>query len=347
MNGRDRILAMLEGRPVDRLPLMPITMMFAGDQAGIPYGQYALDHRKMVEAQIAVAEKFGFDYVSTISDPGREAGDCGATVHLFDNQPPAIDEVHSLLLDKTTLMKLTIPDPLGGGRMHDRVQAVGLFRQRIGGQRLIEGWVEGPCAEGADLRGINHLMIHFIDDPPFVRDLFDFVLEMALRFGKAQAEAGADLIGVGDAAASLVGPRIYEEFVLPYEKRLVDGLHAMGVKVRLHICGNIRRILPGIATLGCDMVDIDWMVPMEQARRELGPQPALAGNIDPVAVLRNGTPEKVTEAIAHCRQCAGVKYIVGAGCEVCRDTPEANVVALRDGPDGRLIDTMGCMIAQP
>ena len=110
-------------------------------------------------------------------------------------------------------------------------------------------------------------MIDFIDDPPFVRDLFDFVLEMALRFGKAQVEAGADLIGVGDAAASLVGPQMYEEFVLPYEKRLVDGLHAMGVKVRLHICGNIRRILPGIATLGCDMVDIDWMVPMEQARR--------------------------------------------------------------------------------
>jgi len=330
MNGHDRILAMVEGRPVDRLPLMPITMMLAADQIGIPYGQYATDHRLMVDAQIHTAEKFDFDYVSGISDPGREAADCGATVHYCDNQPPAIDEINALLTDKSVLRGLKVPDPLGGGRMHDRVLAVALFRDRIGGEKLIEGWVEGPCAEAADLRGINRLMTDFFDDPAFVRDLFDFVLENALRFGKAQVEAGADLIGVGDAAASLVGPQIYDEFVRPYEARLIDGLHEMGAKVRLHICGNIRRILPGIATLGCDMADIDSMVPLEQARRELGPAAVLAGNIDPVAVLRNGTPESVTAAIAECHRQAGDRYIVCAGCEVPRDTPPGNVLALRD-----------------
>ena len=65
----------------------------------------------------------------------------------------------------------------------------------------------------------------------------------------------------------------------------------MGTRVRLHICGNIRRILPGIGSLGCEMVDIDSMVPLEQARREMGPAAVLAGNIDPVKTLRNGTPE--------------------------------------------------------
>lgn len=51
MNGYERVLAMLQGRPVDRLPVMPITMMFAADQLGMPYGQYALDHRIMVECR--------------------------------------------------------------------------------------------------------------------------------------------------------------------------------------------------------------------------------------------------------------------------------------------------------
>ena len=330
MNGHDRILAMLEGRPVDRLPLMPITMMFAADQAGVPYGRYAADHRVMVEAQILTAEKFDFDYVSSISDPGREAADCGATVHYFDDQPPAIDEVHALLADKSVLRGLKIPDPLGGGRMHDRVKAAALFRQRIGGQRLIEGWVEGPCAEASDLRGINRLMTDFFDDPTFVRDLFEFIVEMELRFAKAQIDAGAQLIGLGDAAASLVGPQIYEEFVQPYEKKMVDALHAMGAKVRMHICGNIRRILPAVGSLGCDMVDIDFMVPLEQARREMGPDQVLAGNLHPVALVRNGTPEAITRTATECRQQAGSRYILAAGCEVPRDTPQANVLALRD-----------------
>ena len=66
---------MIDGRPVDHLPLMPITMMFAADRAGVPYRDYATDHRVLAEAQMRTAEKFGFDYVSAISDPAREAAD--------------------------------------------------------------------------------------------------------------------------------------------------------------------------------------------------------------------------------------------------------------------------------
>lgn len=330
MNGYQRVVAMLDGEPVDCLPQMPITMMFAADEIGVKYGQYATDYRKLVEAQIRTAEKYDFDYVSSISDPAREAADCGARVQFFDNQPPAILENNALLADKTALGKLEVPDPLGGGRMHDRVEAAALFRERVGGQRLIEGWIEGPCAEAADLRGINRLMLDFYDDPAFVRDLFDFVVEMELQFAEAQVEAGVDLIGVGDAAASLVGPQIYEEVIWPSEKRMVEALREMGTRIRLHICGNIGRILEPIGRLGCDFVDVDYMVPVAQARQAMGPNQVLAGNIDPVAVLRNGTPESVTEAIAECHRQAGDRYIVGAGCEVPRGTPPENVLALRD-----------------
>ena len=102
---------MMDGRPVDRLPLMPITMMFAADQIGVPYGEYARDHRVLVEAQIRTAGKFGFDYVSGISDPAREAADWAPTIEYFDDQPPAIDEDHALLADKATLAGLDVPRP--------------------------------------------------------------------------------------------------------------------------------------------------------------------------------------------------------------------------------------------
>lgn len=328
MNGYQRIKALLAGEAVDCLPQMPITMMFAADQIGVPYGRYAADYRVLVEAQLRTAQEFDFDYVSCISDPAREAADCGATVQFFDDQPPAIDETRALLADKKVLAGLKVPDPTAGGRMHDRVEAARLFREKVGGQRLIEGWIEGPCAEAADLRGINTLMLDFFDDPAFVRDLFEFALQMGLEFARAQIAAGVDLIGVGDAAASLVGPQIYEEFVWPYEKRLVDALHEMGTLVRLHICGNTGRILAGIGRLGCDIVDMDYLVSVGRARQEMGPQPVLLGNIDPVGVLRNATPQAVSEAIAECHRQAGVRYIVGAGCEVPRDTPEENLRAL-------------------
>ncbi len=330
MNSRERVLAHLKGQPVDRLPLMPITMMFAANLTGALYRDYCTNYKVLAEAQIRTAEKFGFDYVNTMSDPAREAADCGAAVEFFDHQPVALVEDRARLAEKTDLAGLKIPDPLGGGRMHNGIKAVALLKERVGRDKIVEGWIEGPCAEGADLRGINTLMLDFFDDPAFVRDLFEFVIEMELRFARAQVQAGADVIGLGDAAASLVGPQIYNELVWPYEKRLIDGLHAMGTKVRLHICGNTRLILSKIGELGCDIVDLDFLAPVSEGRAKMGPQQVILGNINPVQVLRDGQPEFVTQSIAACHREAGPRYVVGAGCEIPRDTPHQNVQALYD-----------------
>lgn len=329
MTGRERVLRMIAGESTDALPLMPITMMFASDHAEVRYRDYATDFRVLAEAQVRVAEDYDFDFVSVISDPGREAADCGATVVYFDDQPPAINEMNARLSDKTALASLSIPDPLGGGRMYDRVQGVARLKELVGEEKLVEGWVEGPCAEASDLRGINGVMMDFLEDPDFVCDLFDFVTEMALQFGKAQIEAGADIIGVGDAAASLVGPHLYEQYVYPREERLVKGLQEMGGRVRLHICGNTTPILEGMGRLGCEIVDLDSMVSMSAARAAMGAAQVLLGNVDPVAVMRNGTAEGVLHAISACHTDAGNPYIVSAGCEVPRGTPVENMQTLR------------------
>ena len=138
MTGRERILAMLEGRGVDHLPLMPITMMFAADLAGVPYGDYARNGELLAEAQLRVAETFDFDYVSAISDPAREAADCGAAIEWFEDQPPAVNERQALLQHPEDLLRLSVPDPLGGGRMHDRVKAISLLRERAGRDRIVK-----------------------------------------------------------------------------------------------------------------------------------------------------------------------------------------------------------------
>lgn len=329
MTGRECVLASLSGQPAGRLCVAPITMMFAAQHAGVSYRRYTLEPDVLAEAQIRTAEAFGFDHVSAITET-REAPDCGAAVRYFENQPYALDETCSRLSEKTALARLPFPDPLGGGRMHERVLAIARLKERTGGEKWIEGWVEGPCGAAADLRGINRLMLDFYDDPGFVRDLLDFCLELALRFGRSQAEAGADALGIGDPAASLIGPALYREFILDYQRRLVEGLHALGVRVRLHICGNTRRILADLGALGCDMIDVDSAVPMAHARQGLGPNPCLLGGIDPVRTLQNGTPETIWQALAQCRSDAGGRYIAGAGCEVPPGTPSANVKVLAE-----------------
>jgi MtaA/CmuA family methyltransferase len=328
MTPRQRVIGHIRGESVDRLPLMPITMMLASRLIGAKYRDYACDHRVLVEGQIRTAEEFGFDYVSCISDPAREAADCGAPVTFFADAPPSIDDNDVLLKERTDLAKLKMPDVLGGGRMHDRVNAAALFRQRVGGRLLIEGWIEGPCAEAVDLRGMGNFMMDIADDAVFTEGLLDFATELGIAFARAQIEAGVDLMGIGDAAASLVGPELYEQYIWPRQRRLVDEIHRLGCMVRLHICGNTRAILGGMGRLGCEIVDLDYPSPVAEGRAAMGPRQVLLGNVHPVEVMRNGTPQMVRDAIVRCHREAGPRFIVGAGCEIPRDTPDENLRAL-------------------
>jgi uroporphyrinogen-III decarboxylase len=173
--------------------------------------------------------------------------------------------------------------------------------------------------------------VDLIDDPGFVQDLIAFVYENAMSFAREQVRAGADIIGVGDAASSLIGPDLYREAVLAWEKRYIDAIHAMGALVRLHICGNTSELFPFFADVKADIVDLDWMADVGSARSQVGPGRMLSGNIDPVRVLQDGTPADVTAGLARCFEQAGGRfYAVNAGCEVPRRTPAANLKAMRD-----------------
>lgn len=330
MTGRERLRALIEKKQTDRPPFMPVTMMLAGDSIGEKYGAYATDYRVQAAGQIAVADEFDIDHVSVVSDPAVEAHDWGATIRFYDNQPPAVDERVALVSEKSMLLKLKEPDPSMGKRMSNRIRAVELLKEKAGKDKLVEGWVEGPAAESSDLRGINQLMLDLMDDPGFIGDLFELVTETAIKFALAQVKAGADIIGVGDAAASLIGPALYEELVLKYEQRLVDAIRGAGAMVRLHICGNTTELCRGMGSLGCGVIDLDSLCSMKKGRDDMGPEQVLLGNIDPVRVLRNGKTADVARETKACWEVAGPRYIIGAGCEIPRDTPHENIHAMRN-----------------
>lgn len=337
MTGRELFFASLKGEETGAYPFMPITMMFAADKAERSYRDYAMNAEVQVSGQMAVAEQFDTAHVSVISDPAVEASDLGASVMISEDAPPAIKEEEALLQDKSFLSSLKPVKPEDGRRMSNRLEALRLLKERGADSLVIEGWVEGPCAEASDLRGINRLMMDFFDDAAFVGDLMDLITEQAIGFALKQIEAGADLIGIGDAASSLIGPDFYNEFVIPRMHRYVKAIHDAGGLVRLHICGNTNPLFPYIADLGVDMIDLDSMAEIPCARTNLGPRVALAGNLDPVSELKDSSPDKVLERVKACRDEAAGLFIVGAGCEVPRGTPDRNLHMMSDfarNPEG-------------
>ncbi|MGD0009946.1 MAG: uroporphyrinogen decarboxylase family protein [Terriglobia bacterium] len=222
----DRVRGLIAGKPIDHLPVQPMIMMFAAKHLGIPYIEYTKDGRKMAQAQVKVVRDFGIDCLMTCSDPAREVFDIAGegSINWYADQGPAICEERAALLDKSRLKTFPIPNPLGGGRMHDRIRGIEVMLQEFGGEVSIVGWVEGPLALGQELRGLTRIMTDFIDDPAFVGDLLDFAAEVAMVYAEAQVQAGADTVGMSDAAASMIGPRYYREFLFPRQLRVVESI---------------------------------------------------------------------------------------------------------------------------
>lgn len=327
MNSKERLEARLQGKPVDKIPNLNIAMALVAKCAGVSYREYAQDYRKLVEGNLICAEKFGFDSVSAISDPMREASAFGAAVTFPENAVPY--SLPELFHDGYDRSLLKTGSPYDSERTLDRIKAVELLHEKAGKDFPVIGWVEGVLAECADLRGVSELMFDLAAGEEYLSELMELVHVQQKAFAKAQVDAGADFIGVGNAVASLIGPSLYEEYAFAYDKAIVDYVHSLGAKVKLHICGNITALLPQLREVAPDILDLDWMVDYKTAADMMQGAPiSVNGNLDPVAVMLSGTVEEVEQKTRECIAAGNQTSLLAAGCEVPADTPEENLLAM-------------------
>ena len=326
MTPRERVYARMEGKSVDKVPNMNLAMSLVAKAAGATYKEFATDYRVLVEGNLICAERFGFDSVGVISDPMREASAYGTEVIFPEDGVPYCDPY--LLADGYDLKRVKITDPLESPRTLDRIKGVELLKQKVLSDYPVIGWVEGVLAETADLRGVNELMYDLTDEDmeePML-ELMEIVFKQQCRFALEQIKAGADIVGVGNAVASLIGPGLYEEYGLSYDKMLVKFIQKNGSKAKLHICGNITALLPLIRQVNPDILDVDWMVDFSNAVNVFADmKTAVNGNIDPVAVLLHGDTALVEKSVRELMAIDDSTFMIAAGCEVPKDTPEENL----------------------
>jgi len=142
---------------------------------------------------------------------------------------------------------------------------------------LVEG---GPSRNFTKIKALMHA------DPPVWHRLVDRLTDLALASLRSQLDAGAGAVQVFDSWAGILAPRHYEELVLPATRRLFEELAAShpGAPTILFGVGT-GELLTSMGTAGSQVVGIDWRVPLDEARRRVGPGLAVQGNLDPALCL--------------------------------------------------------------
>jgi uroporphyrinogen decarboxylase len=189
----------------------------------------------------------------------------------------------------------------------------------------INGEVFSPFTHFMELLGYENALMALIDDPVKVHALLERLTESSIAWGVAQARAGVDAVLISSAFAGggFLSRDMYAEFVLPYERRLADVLHARARPVYTHTCGAIGDRLDLMVETHVDGLEALDPPPLGDtdlgaAKKSVGQTVFLKGNMNSVTLLAAKTSAEVAGEANRCLNAAraGGGYILSTACSV-------------------------------
>ncbi len=198
---------------------------------------------------------------------------------------------------------LPVPDP--HTELRYVIDAVTLIRRELKGRVPLIGFAGSPwtvgtyCVEGGSSREFARIKGMMYDAPQTLHALLQKLTQATIAYLQAQIAAGAQAVMLFDTWGSVLTPDQYREFSLQYMAQIVNALprEADGrIVPRIVFTKGAGPLLADMAQLECDALGVDWMTDLSQARRLVGDQKALQGNLDPCALYAQ--PAKIREQVA-------------------------------------------------
>ena len=333
-SSRNLVGQALTGRPVPRAVSGPLAVHYCARLAGVSMRDYTLNPRTLADCVLRYYETFHPDAIWLSADTWVTAQAMGAAVDFPSGDQPMAGTGGPCVRSAADIDRIPPPDPGSQGRWPTMLEAMRHLGDALGNDVFIVACFDQyPFSLACALMGIEQVMTRLMDDRSMVEDLMARCADYAVAYASALAEAGADMLSGGDSPAGLIGPRLYREVALPLEQLVIARLKSrVSLPVSLHICGHATPILTDMADSGADVLELDHQVEIATACRLLGPRIGIWGNLNPVALLAQGTPEQVRRATIELmetvRTCGHQRFVVSSGCTLAPDTPAANLHAM-------------------
>jgi len=204
-------------------------------------------------------------------------------------------------------------------------RTIDLVRALTGDQVSVHGEVFSPFTHFVELIGYENALVSLLSDAAKAHALLDRLTLAAVTWGVAQAKRGVDAVLISSAFAGgpFLSPRMYTQFVLPYERQVAGAIKATGVPVYTHTCGRIGdrlQLLVETGTQGIDTLDPPPLgnTELADAKAMIGDTVFIKGNMNAVELLAYKTPEQVIEHASERIRIGmpGGGYILSTACSV-------------------------------
>jgi len=332
MNGFERIMAALNGNPHDRIPIMLHNFMMAAKEHGVTMKQYRDSPKVIAESFIASIEKYQYDGILVDIDTVTLAGSLGVLIDFPEHEPAR--PLSGKLKSSENVQNLKPIKVENYKYIQIWLEAVMLLKDFFCNEIMIRGNCDqAPFSLASMMRGTEALMMDLcVAKPAQLTELFDYCTEATCQFIRLMVQAGAHMVSNGDSVAGpdMISPELYEQYALPYEKKVVDEAHKFGVPYALHICGNTELIMELMLKTGADAFEIDYKTDIYKAFDILHDKITFIGNIDPSGVIALGTKELVKKKTIELLDVFSKtnRFVLNSGCAIPCNAPAENIYTL-------------------
>ena len=351
MSPKERLVAALDRRPTDRLPVTTHHLMRAYMDKYNPgrtddefFAEFGLDpifwvqaHRPdtaagarfdpghtpgFLEAQLITSDCWRFEREDV---PGREYATVRhrivtprgtLSLELQSNEFTAwVSE--RLVKEKSDIDLIAefAPQPLCD------VAAINRHADARGDGSLIRGNINcfelygqpGCWQDACVLYGVEEMILATYDDPAWVHAFLGILRDRKARFADSMKGARYDVIedGGGDASSTVISPRVFDEFVAPYDSVVIARARAAGQRVVYHTCGGMMPILERLVGLGSNALEtftppaMGGDTRLAEAKRRVGDRVCMIGGFDQNRFFTTSTPEETRAEVRRCFAEAG------------------------------------------
>ena len=299
MNSYERVMAALERREPDRVPILEFAINPAVYRKICPQAKSQTDFEELMDFD-AVCAGYKYNRVRENAD-GSYVDEWGV---LYGPSSEVQDHpIEGPIRSPEDLAGYVAPDPDAPHRIGVLPELARRFKKR----RAIVFTQRAAFMHSVSLRGFDQLLMDFLLEPEFAHELLDKVLETNIRLARNAVRAGADVIVLADDYAgnktTFFSPAVFRDFIRPRLEKIVEAIHEEGAKVIKHSDGNLWGILDSIVETGIDAINpIEPVAGMDiaEVKAKYGDRVAVVGNIDCAHVLSEGDVEEVRDAVREC-----------------------------------------------
>lgn len=266
----------------------------------------------------------------TIMDLTVEAEAFGAEVEFTDNDLPHV--LGRLVCDAESVEKLAVPS-LEAARVPEYLKACRRAVENI--DRPILAGCIGPFSLAGRLYDMSEIMVGIYLEPDVINALLEKCTQFLISYAGELKRLGAKGIFMAEPAAGLLSDDDCRAFSSVYVKRIVDALQDDTFAVILHNCGNIGQCTSAMVDSTAAALHFGNAIDMEGVIDQCPADILVMGNVDPVSIMKQATPEKVkaTTKVLLESMDGHANYVLSTGCDVPPHCPTANIDAYFEALD--------------